>query len=168
MSNHEACLTFKENVTLGLVAGDLMSVENWMGIPVVITVIILGRNKVRAIVEARERHRQSPGEKVFEGDKGVDEEMRQMGREKDRLEWNPSDYAEKQKELKKLVENLTAKVQRLETQPVSGKGLVTSSAQNLSNTFGNLTTSFQVKADLNLGKLSGMEPVPSNKLIFDQ
>ena len=43
--------------------------------------------------------------------------MRQMDREKDQLEWNPSDYVEKQKELKKLVENLTDKVQRLETQP---------------------------------------------------
>ena len=168
LSNHEACLTFKENVTLGLVAGDLMLVEDWMGIPVVIMVIILGRNKVRAIVEARERHRQSLKEKVYEGDKGVDEEMRRIDREKDQSEWNPSDYAEKQKELEKLVENLTDKIQRLETQPVSGKGLVTSSAQNLSNTFGNLTTSSQVKADLDLGKISGMEPVPSNELTFDQ
>ena len=57
LSDHEACLTFKKSVTLGLTAGDLMSVEDWMGIPVVITVIILGRSKVRAIVEARERHR---------------------------------------------------------------------------------------------------------------
>ena len=66
------------------------------------------------------------------------------------------------------MENLIDKVQRLETQPVSGKGLVISSTQNLSNTFGNLTTSFQVKADLDLVKFSGMEPVPSNKLTFDQ
>ena len=66
------------------------------------------------------------------------------------------------------MDKLTDKVQRLETQPVSGKGLVTSSAQNLSNTFGNLATSFQVKVDLDLGKFSGMEPVPSNKLTFDQ
>ena len=83
LNNHEACLTFRENVTLGLVVGDLMSVEDWMGIPVVITVIILGRNKVRAIVEARERYRQSLKRKVYEGDKGVDGEMWQMDREKD-------------------------------------------------------------------------------------
>ena len=139
-----------------------------MGIPVVITVIILGRNKVRAIVEARERNRQSLKEKVHKGDKGVDEEMRQIDREKDQLEQNTSGYAEKQKELKKLVESLTDKVQRLETQPVSGKGLVTSSTQNLSNTFGNLTTSFRVKVHLDLGMFSGMEPVPSNELTFDQ
>ena len=139
LSNHEACLTFKESVTLGLAAGDLMLVEDWMEIPVVFTVIILGRSKVRAIVEARERHRQSLKEKVYEGDA---EGMSQMNREKHRLEQNIPDYAGKQKELEKLVENLTDKVQKLETQPVSGKGLVRSSAQNLSNSFGNLTTSF--------------------------
>ena len=31
MNSHEVCLTFKKEVTLGLVAGDLMSVEDWMG-----------------------------------------------------------------------------------------------------------------------------------------
>ena len=165
LSNHEACLTFKESVTLGLAAGDLMSVEDWMGIPVVITVIILGRSKVRTIVEAKERHRQSLKEKVYEGD---DEGMSQMDREKHRLEQNTPDYAGKQKELEKLVENLTDKVRMLETHPMSGKGLVTSFTQNLSNSFGNLTTSFQVKADLDLGKFSGMEPVPSNELTSDQ
>ena len=67
-----------------------------------------------------------------------------------------------------MVENLTDKVQKLETQPVSGKGLITSSAQNLSSSFGNLTTSFQVKADLDLRKFSGMEPVPNDELTFDQ
>ena len=77
------------------------------------------------------------------------------------------DYVGRQKELEKL-ENLTDKVQKLETQPVSGKGLITSSAQNLKSSFGNLTTSFQVKADLDLGKFSGMKPVPNNELIFDQ
>ena len=168
LSNHEVCLTFKESVTLGLAAGDLMSVADWMGIPVVITVITMGRSKVRTIVEARESHRQSLKEKVYEEDKGDDEEMSQMDREKDRLEQNTPDYAGKQKELEKLVGNLTDKVQKLETQPVSGKGLVTSSTQNLSNSFGNLTTSFQVKAYLDLGKFSGMEPVPSNELTFDQ
>ena len=141
-----------------------MALEDWMGIPVVITVIILGRSKVRAIVEARERHRQSLKEQVYEGYKGVDEGMSWM----DRLKQNTPDYARKQKELKKLVENLTDKVQKLETQPVSGKSLVTSSTQNLSNSFDNLTTSFQVKADLDLGKFSGIEPVPSNELTFNK
>ena len=37
LSDHEACLTFKKNVMLGLAVGDFMSVEDWMGVPIVIT-----------------------------------------------------------------------------------------------------------------------------------
>ena len=33
LSNHEVCLTFEKNVILGLVVGDLMLVEDWMGAP---------------------------------------------------------------------------------------------------------------------------------------
>ena len=38
----------------------------------------------------------------------------------------------------------------------------------MSGSFGNLTTSFQVKADLDIGKFSGTEPIPDNELTFDQ
>ena len=48
-----------------------MSVEDWMGVPVVITVVILGKNKVRAILEARERHRQEIREKSQERESEV-------------------------------------------------------------------------------------------------
>ena len=168
LSDHEACLTFKKNVTLRLVVGDLMLAEDWMGVPIVITVIILGRSKIRAILDTRERHRQSLKERTHEEGREDEERLKQMDREKDKLELEAQDYAGRQKELEKLVESLTDKVQKLETQPVSGKGLITSSAQNLWNSFGNLTTSFQVKADLDLGKFSRMEPVPNNELTFDQ
>ena len=168
LSDHEACLTFKKDVMLGLVVGDLMLVEDWMGVPVVITVIILGRGKIRAILDARERHRQSLKERTYEEGGEDKERLKQMDREKDKLEREVQDYAGRQNELEKLVESLTDKVQKLETQPVSGKGLITSSTQNLSNSFGNLTTSFQVKADLDLGKFSGTEPVSNNELTFDQ
>ena len=57
LSDHEACLTFKKNVMLGLVVGDLILVEDWMGVPIFITVIILGRSKIWAILDTRERHR---------------------------------------------------------------------------------------------------------------
>ena len=51
MSNHEVCLTFS------LLAGDLMAVGDWMSVPVIVTVVILGWNKVKVILEARERQR---------------------------------------------------------------------------------------------------------------
>ena len=168
LSDHEACLTFKKDVILGLVVGDLMLMEDWMGAPVVITVIILGRSKIWAILDARERHRQSLKERTYEEGREDEERFKQMDREKDKLERELWDYSGRQKELEKLVESLTDKVQKLETQPVSGKGLITSSTQNLLNLFGNLTTAFQVKADLDLGKFNGMEPVPNNELTFDQ
>ena len=44
---------------------------------------------------------------------------------------------------------------------------MTSSSQNVS-TFGNLSTSFQVKADIDIGKFSGIEPTPADELNFDQ
>ena len=58
MSYHEVCLTFKKEVTLGSVAKDLMAVEDWIGFPVIVTVVILGKNKVRAILQARDKYRQ--------------------------------------------------------------------------------------------------------------
>ena len=77
-------------------------------------------------------------------------------------------YYGKQKDLERIVESLNEKIQKLETPLVGGRGFTTSSAQNLSSSFGNLTTSFQVKADLDLGKFSGKEPVPSDELTFNQ
>ena len=155
MSEYEACLTFKREVTLGMVAGELMSIEDWMGVPVVITVLILGRNKIGAILEARERHWQTVRQK-------------ELQKEKVKLEQEIQDYSGKQRNLEKIVEGLSEKIQKMEMQPISGKGFSTSSAQNLSGSFGNLTTSFQVKADLDIGKFSGTEPVPDSELTFDQ
>ena len=68
----------------------------------------------------------------------------------------------------KVVEQLTKKVTKLEMQPLHAQGFMTSSSQNLSNPFGILSTSFQVKADLNIGKFSGTEPTPSDELMFNQ
>ena len=39
---------------------------------------------------------------------------------------------------------------------------------NVSNPFGNLSTSFQVKANIDIGKFSGTEPTPLDELNFDQ
>ena len=143
MSEYEACLTFKKDVMLGMVVGDLMSTENWMGVPVVISVIILGRNKVGAILEACERHRQTMRERELEKEESLYTKDRELEREKVKLEQKIQEYSEKQKNLEKLVEGLSEKIQKMETQPISGKGFSTSSAQNLSGSFRNLTTSFR-------------------------
>ena len=70
--------------------------------------------------------------------------------------------------LLKVVEQLTEKVTKLETQPLHTQGFMTSSSQNLFNPFGNLSTSFQVKADIDISKFSGTELTRSDELTFDQ
>ena len=81
----------------------------------------MGRSKIWAILDVRERHRQSLKERTYEEGWEDEERLKQMDREKDKLEREAQDYAWRQKELEKLVESLTDKVQKLETQPVSGK-----------------------------------------------
>ena len=123
---------------------------------------------MRAILEAREKHRQEAREKSEEKESEVRRQLERSADEEDRSKLDVDGYYGKQKYLEKLVESLNEKIQKLETQPVGGRGFTTSSAQNLLGSFRNLTTSFQVKADLDLGKFSGKEPVPSVELTFDQ
>ena len=66
------------------------------------------------------------------------------------------------------MEQLIEKISRLETQSFQTQGFMMSSSQNISNPFGNLTTSFQVKADIDIGKFRGMKPTPLDELNFDQ
>ena len=53
-------------------------------------------------------------------------------------------------------------------QPLHTQGFMTSPSQNLSNPFDNLSTSFQVKADIDISKFSGTEPTPPDELTFNQ
>ena len=79
-----------------------------------------------------------------------------------------NDNTEKQTKLLKVVEQLTEKVTQLEMKPLHAQRFMISSSQNISNPFGNLSTSFQVKAEIDIGKFSGMEPTPMDELNFDQ
>ena len=88
--------------------------------------------------------------------------------QKEKLAQQLNDNDEKQTNLLKAVEQLTEKVTKLEMQPLHTQGFMTSSSQSISNPFGNLLTSFQVKADIDIGKFSGTEPAPSDELNFDQ
>ena len=150
----EVCITYKQGVLLGQVAGELMAIESWRDFPILITVVIIGRPKVDAIVSARQQYRQEKKEQELR-------ELEKLRRGQYDLQ---TEYELKQKlieqdvkqgSLLKAVEQLTEKVTKLEVQPLHTPGFMTSSSQNVSN-FGNLSTSFQVKADIDLGKFSGI------------
>ena len=57
LSMYEACLTFKENAIISDLVIKLMAVKTWIGVPVVITAVILSRDKVDQIVLVREKGR---------------------------------------------------------------------------------------------------------------
>ena len=152
---------------------ELMAIESWRDFPILVTVVIINRLKVDAIVEARQKYRKEQKdqelkdlEKLGQG-QFVQEELEHVATQKEVLRQKILDHDEKQGNLCKAVEQLTEKVTKLETQPLHTQGFMTSSSQNVSN-FGNLLTSFQVKADIDIGKFSGTEPTPNDELNFNQ
>ena len=175
LSPHKLCLIYEQGVVLGCAAGELMAIESWMDLPILIMVVIMDRSKVDAIVKARQDYRQSQKQKekaeidiLKWGQHDLQEELSQVSTQKERLAQQLSDNGEKQVDLLKVVEQLTEKVTKLETQLLHAQGFMTSSSQNLPNPFGNLLTSFQVKADLDIGKFSHTELTLSDELTFDQ
>ena len=175
LSPHELCLTYEQGVVLGCVAGKLMAIELWMDLPILITVVIIERSKVDAIVKARQDYRQTQkkgewveAEALKQGQRDLQDELDWVTTQKEKLGQQLNNNDEKQANLFRAVEQLTEKVTKLEMQPLQVQGFMTSSGQNLSNPFGNLSTSFHVKADLDIGKFSVTEPIPSDELTFDQ
>ena len=55
-SPHKLCLTYIQGITLSDITGELMAIESWMDFPILVTVVIIKRSKVDAIVEARQKH----------------------------------------------------------------------------------------------------------------
>ena len=174
LSPHKICITYRHGVSLGQVAGELMAIESWGDLPILVTVVIIKRSKVDAIVEARQKYRKEQKdrelkdlEKLKQGQYDLQEEVEQVVAQKETLKQKILDHDAKQRNLLQTVEQLTEKVTKLETQPIPAQGFMTSSSQNVS-TFGNSSTSFQVKADIDIGKFSGTEPTPGDELNFDQ
>ena len=154
---------------------ELLAIESWMDFPVLSTVVIITRSKVDDIVEARQKHRQIQRErewketdKLMQGQYDLKEEFKEVAIQREEFAKQLNDNVEKQTNFLKVVEQLTERVSKLEKQPFQTHDFMTSSSQNVSNPFGNLSTSFQVKADIDIGKFSGTEPTPSDELNFDQ
>ena len=57
LSAYEACLTYKEDVVIAELAIKLMAVETWIALPVVITAVILSKDKVDKIIQVQEQSR---------------------------------------------------------------------------------------------------------------
>ena len=131
------------------------------GFGILIMVVIITRSKVDDIVKARQEHRQIQKEreqkevdKLKQGQYDLEEEFKEVVTQREEFAKQLNNNIEKQTNLLKVVEQLTEEVSKLETQPFQTQGFMTSSSQNISNPFGNLSTSFQVKAHIDIGKFS--------------
>ena len=54
LNQYEVCITFKEGIPISVVVGRLMNVSTWQDKSVVISCTIVPRNRVDAIIQARE------------------------------------------------------------------------------------------------------------------
>ena len=91
LSPHEICITYRQGVSLGQVAGELMAIESWRDFPILVTVIIK-RSKVDSIVEARQKYRQEQKkwelkdlEKLRQGQYDLQEGVEQVAAQKQTL-----------------------------------------------------------------------------------
>ena len=123
----------------------------------------LGRHR-----QIQKEQEQKEIDKLKQGQYDLEEESKEVVTQEEEFAKQLNDNVEKQTNLLKVVEQLTEKISKLETQPFQTQRFMTSSSQNISDPFGNLSTSFQVKADIDIGKYSGTEPTPSDELNFDQ
>ena len=92
LSPHEIYITYRQGVSLGQVAGELMAIESWRDFPILITVVIIKRSKVDSIVEVRQKYRQEQKdcelkelEKLKRGQYDLQEEFEQMAAQKSTL-----------------------------------------------------------------------------------
>ena len=134
LSPHEICLTYKQGITLGHVAGELMAIESWMDFPILVTIVIIERSKVDTIVEARQKHRKIQREKekielakIKQDQYDLQDELDQVAAQKEKLPQQLTDNDEKQTNPLRVVEQLTEKVTKLETKPLHTQGFMTSS-----------------------------------------
>ena len=149
LSPHGICLTYKQGIILGHVAGELMAIESWMDFPILVMVVIMKRSKVDEIIKARQKHQklqkereQKEIDKLAQGWHDLKKEFNKVAPQKEMLTQQLNDNTEKQTDLLKVVEQLTEKVTKLEMQPLHTQGFMASSSQNVSNSFENLSTSF--------------------------
>lgn len=173
VSEYEVVVRFGEDVLTGDIAREMMKVDMWDELPVMFKVMILSEDKVQRILEVRKQtkvYADARTEALEIQQKFLRDQLDRVLEQEERLQQEVLDYTGKQEELCKLVEKIGIHLQKVESQPVSGVtgGFMTSSTQNFHSSLGNTTAQFQVKADLDLGKFSGADPVPANELTFEQ
>ena len=122
LSTYEACLTYKENVIIVDLAIKLIAVEMWIGLPVVITAVIMSRDKVDQIILVRKQSRIEKETRANARLAAMQEEqdvirnkLNQVSDKETKLMEDITSYVIKQGDLAKIVYHLTEQIRSLES-----------------------------------------------------
>ena len=103
LSPYEICITYRQGIPLGQVAGELMAIESWKDFPILITVVIIRRSKLDSTVEVRQKYREEQKdrkleelEKLKQGQYDLEEEFEQVNVQKELLRQKIVDHDTKQ------------------------------------------------------------------------
>ena len=184
LSPYEASISYREGVVIAVVAGRLMNAAIWNEIPLVVSCTLVPRERMDAIVKARENVKGAWKGNMRREDELSEEEapsehssfqlkhrMEQMTTREEEMNKNMEKCMAQQQQLAQLVEGLGKQLSQLQIDPapnVAGKDFPTPGSSQMQGLPPMSNHQFRIQTDLDLGKFSGSDPVPSNELTFEQ
>ena len=155
-----------------------MNVSLWHDLNIVVSCTIIPGERVDNIVAARENVRGSWNEHMerepmntsqVSQDDSLKDKIDRIASKEEELSKSLGHYVQQQTRLSELMEGIGHQLERLESssmQNIQGKDFSTPVAQRSEEPVKG--ANFQVKADLDIGKFSGVEPTPHDELTFEQ
>ena len=184
LSSYEACISYREGVMVAVVAGRLMNAAAWNEIPLVVSCALVPRERISAIVKARENIRgtwnknEQRGDELSEGEtlsehssSQLKHRVEQIATHEEEMSRNMEKCMEQQLKLAQLVEGLRTQLSQLQINPVpdiTGKDFPTPGGSQVQGLSPMPNHQFRIQTDLDLGKFSGSDLVPTNELTFEQ
>ena len=179
LSSYEACISYREGVVIAIVAGRLMNAAVWNEIPLAVSCTLVPRERMDAIVKARENVKGTQKEdELTEGDTLSEHSssqwkhrVEQIATHEEEMSKNMEMCMEQQQKLAKLVEGLGKQLSQLQINPVpniTGKDFPTPRGSQVQGLSPMPNHQFRIQTDLDLGRFSGLDPIPTNELTFEQ
>ena len=184
LSSYEACISYREGVVIAVVAGRLMNATAWNEIPLVVSCTLVPKERMSAIVKARENVRGtwkgnewkedefSEGETLSEHSSSqLKYRVERVATHEEEMSRNMEKCMEQQQQLTQLVEGLKRQLSQLQINSVpnvAGKDFPTPGGSQIQGLSPMPNHQFKIQTDLDLGKFSGSDPVLMNALTFEQ
>ena len=169
---------------IAVVAGRLMNAAAWNKIPLVVSCALVPTERISAIIKAHENvggtwnKNEQRGDESSEGgtlsehsSSQLKHRVEQIATHEEEMSRNMEKCMAQQQQLAQLVEGLRTQLSQLQINPVpdvTGKDFPTPGGSQLQGLSPMPNHQFRIQTDLDLGKFSGSDPVPTNELTFEQ